>query len=352
MMTSTWKLSEAFYLVFHRWPLIVLFLLGGGLVGWGIGYLTPAPYRAESQVYVAFNAYRAKNDSQFLAIARPKYTNIDDYKNWQMAQLDAFLILDDVLQPVLDSLHKQDAYWQNVTIDELRQMLSSEWRNPGSWSLAAERPQARLAEQAAHTWSKVAIQLIQKAVSASEQAILLDEQMAALSAEQARVESSRQELLAIQTALEEWLQQAEILDLQQPLPGDAHLQLIDLVAQAAAHSPGIAQAAGSPPDAQAPAQQTVAWAKALPTAIQSRLAILTDTRARLDQQRNSLADEYAQVFPMSKGLSANLEIQEIQPHAAQQIRSNALLALVGSAIGLCAWALTALYELNRNGGRP
>lgn len=350
-MTPTWKLSDAFYLVFHRWPIIVLFLLVGGLVGWGIGYVTPARYRAETQVYVAFNAYRAKEDSQFLALARPKYTNIDDYKNWQMAQLDAFLSLDDVLQPVLDSLRQQDAYWQAVTVEQLREMISSEWRNPGSWSLAAERHQAKLAEQAAYTWSEVAIELIQEAVSASHDAILLDEQIVALSAELARLESSKQELLAIQAALQEWLQQTEIFDPEQPLPSDAHLLLVDLAAQAAASRPGIAQTTGGMPDIQAPARQTVAWVQGFAAVLQSNINLLTDTSARLDQQRKSLAGEYAQVYPMSRGLSENLEIQEIQNHPAQQVQSNALLALVGSAIGLCIWALSALYELYRTGER-
>lgn len=351
-MTSTWKLSDAFYLVFHRWPLVVLFLLAGGLVGWGIGYLTPARYRAETQVYVAFNAYRAKDDSQFLALARPKYTNIDDYKNWQMAQLDAFLSLDGVLQPVLDSLRQQDTFWQAVTVEQLREMLSSEWRNPGSWSLVAEVRQAKLAEQAAHTWSEIAVELIQESASASYQAILLDEQIAAFSTEQARVESSKQELLAIQVALQDWLQQAENLEQEQPLPSDARLLLVDLAAQAVSSRPGIAQSIESLPDAQAPARQAVAWVEEFMAIMQSNINLLADTSARLDLQRETLADEYAQVYPMSRGLSANLEIQQVQDHTAQQIQSNALLALVGSAIGLCAWALTAIYELYRGGGKP
>ncbi len=352
-MTSTWKLSDAFYMVFHRWPQVVLFILAGGLVGWGIGYATPARYRAETQVYVAFNPYRAKNDSQFLAIARPKYTNIDDYKNWQMAQLDAFLMLEDVLQPVLEALRQQDPYWQELQVDELRSILSTEWRNPGSWSLAAERPQAKLAEQAAHTWAEVAIDLIQQSVSASQQAIMLDEQSMALAAEQAQMESSKQELLALQSALQEWLQRVgatgleDPLVLERPLPNSERLQLIDLTALAAAASPAIAQILESQPDTQAPTRQALDWAQALPAAIQLQIDVLTGTAAQLQQQQEKLADEFALVNPLSTGLSANLEVQEIQPHRAEQLQSNALLAMVGGAIGLCAWALTALYALYR-----
>jgi hypothetical protein len=116
---------------------------------WLISRLLPANYRAASNLYIALNPYRTYEDANFLANVNPEYTNLDDYKNWQMAQLDSAVYLDDFMQVTLDRLKEQDQRWQDVDISQLRKMLRAEWRTAGNWSLVADTRDAELADQAA-----------------------------------------------------------------------------------------------------------------------------------------------------------------------------------------------------------
>jgi hypothetical protein len=94
--------------IIHRWPTLIAFTLIGCLVGWGVSLFYPPFYRATASLYVGLNPYRAFNDTTFLALANPDYTNIDDYNNWQMSQLNAAIYLDEIIQTTLDRLQERD----------------------------------------------------------------------------------------------------------------------------------------------------------------------------------------------------------------------------------------------------
>ena len=137
---KAWSLAKELYRSFHQWPVILLFMGVGALVGWSLTFMLPANYRAVEQVYVGLNPYRAFSDANFLAVARPKYSNIDDYKNWQMSQLETVIYLDTFMDATLDRLRKQDPYWDNMDANQLFNILEADWRTAGVWSLIATHP--------------------------------------------------------------------------------------------------------------------------------------------------------------------------------------------------------------------
>ena len=75
----------------HFWPLPFLVFLAGCLLGWGAALLWPSPYRAETTLHVSYNA-----DSIF--------RNPDDYKNWQMEELNTLVLAKGTLQETLARL--------------------------------------------------------------------------------------------------------------------------------------------------------------------------------------------------------------------------------------------------------
>ena len=79
-------------------------------------YLWPSYFKASREVYVGLNAYRAYSDTSFLALAKPRYANIDNYHYWQMNQLNTILSTDPLLQETLDELRTLDPYWESVDI--------------------------------------------------------------------------------------------------------------------------------------------------------------------------------------------------------------------------------------------
>lgn len=149
---TEWVLRDEIYKAAHRWPFIVLFILAGSLLGWGITYLLPSTYQASEEVSVELNAYRAPEDRYAAEYADTEFRNLDDYKHWQMSQLEVLVRSDAYLQETLNRLRKADSAWHAVEAPELRNMLKAYWRNAGRWRLTAENQDAGLARQAVQIW--------------------------------------------------------------------------------------------------------------------------------------------------------------------------------------------------------
>ena len=182
-MSKHWSLPEELYRALHQWPLILAFCLVGALLGWAVARVWPSSYRATANLYVALNPYRAYEDSNFVANANPKYSNLDDYKNWQMAQLQSVIFQDEMIEETLEKLESKGEFWLKADSDKLRDMLSTQWRSPGTWGLVAEGNDRKNTKQAANVWSQVVLTHVNAAVSAAREAILVDEELQALTAE-------------------------------------------------------------------------------------------------------------------------------------------------------------------------
>ena len=87
-----WVLRDELLAAFHRWPMIVLFSLVGTLLGLAFAYLWPASYRANVELSVELNPYRALDDQYVPEFADAEFRNIDDYKHWQMLQLSIVVL--------------------------------------------------------------------------------------------------------------------------------------------------------------------------------------------------------------------------------------------------------------------
>ena len=157
LMKKDWTIREEFYKAFHQWPSMIAFFLLGCLLGWLAYFVWPPNYQATAQISVGLNPYRTFSDTAFLALAKPKFRNLDDYKNWQMSQLETIIYTNQFIDPTLDLLRTEDPYWQAIDREELRSMLSVGWRTTGLWDLKAEHREALRATQAAESWSKVTI---------------------------------------------------------------------------------------------------------------------------------------------------------------------------------------------------
>jgi hypothetical protein len=92
--TIEWSFRDEILLITHRWPIILLFCLVGSLVGWIISFCSPSPHRATKELYVGLNVYRATEDRNAAEHAGIQFSNPNDYKNWQMANLNSLIFMD------------------------------------------------------------------------------------------------------------------------------------------------------------------------------------------------------------------------------------------------------------------
>lgn len=344
-LQAGWRLSEAVFRALHQWPQILLFCLVGGLLGWAATYLWPPAYRTRAEIYVSLNPYKAYTDSQFLALAYPQYSNIDDYKNWQMSQLSGAIFTDDILRETLEELRQEDPYWLDIDLRSLRGMLRAEWRTAGTWTLLADHRSAKRSNQAVRSWSRKVVSNINLALSASELLTEIDEEMRALRAERIKTEQLELDYQASQAAFRDWLVQVNNSDLNQPLPTAERWKILHWVGRITQFSPGWIEILAARPDEDAPRQAYVEWVERLQVAIKTDLPALEERRLYLDGQYQEFNQRYEQQKDASLGLSPNLQIKALKKSLPETLRPSGPMLLFGAIAGLLAWVIWLLATL-------
>lgn len=345
-MQRTWQLRDELYRIFHQWPVLLGWFTIGGLLGWLAAYLWPAYGRANQIVYVALNPYRAYSDSEFLALARPKYSNLDNYHYWQMSQLETFIFSAPVLQETLDNLASLDPAWQATDLETLREALDAEWRTAGEWELVAVDPDRTRAGQMVRAWSEAAARQVSIAVAASQQTILLDEQLQDTIGELERLERRRGLLEASRLSLEQWVHRLKDLPQAEPLPAADRWELSGLVVNLAGAEPAWQSVLTVEPSVDALPEEYLAWVEALSAQATGELEVLPDQIKPLEDRAETLAEQFKQAQQASYSLSPNLAIERIGEPEAAVVRATSRLALIGAALGLLGYLLFTLIRLS------
>ena len=337
-----WRLSEAFYLALHQWPFMLIFCLVGALLGLVASDLWPAVFRTRAEIYVVLNPYRAYSDSWFIARAYPQYTNVDDYKNWQMSQLSAAILTDEVIDATMADLRQEDAYWKEVDNDRLRSMLRAEWRTAGTWTLLADSRNAKRSNQAVRSWSRTVVRRVEEAVLAAEQIAEIDERMRTIIGEQTKTAVQQQDFQTSQRLLQEWLGQAGDLPADQPLSQEQRWEILYLTGRVAQFSPGWLELLEKQPGESALPEVYIDWIEQILVAIEGEAPLLAQRADFLEQQRLELQEEYDRLVKVSLGLSPNLVVKGLEKTLPEVLRSTIQLVILGAIGGLLLWVIWLL----------
>jgi hypothetical protein len=342
-----WRLSDALYKAFHQWPIFLVCCLLGALLGWGASRIWPPIFRTRALVYVSLNPYRMYSDSQFLAFVYPQYTNIDDYKNWQMSQLSSVLLTDTIIQKTLDDLRQEDSYWNDISLASLRHMLRAEWRTAGSWTLLADNKSAKRSNQAVRAWSRNAVSGVKQAIFASEQLIQVDTALQKIISDQADNKQQKETYEATQQLLQNWLQSASALPQDQPVDAAERSKILYLAGRVSQFTPAWLELLAASPPADALPADYMEWVQQLLVAIENEIPLLTQQGEALEQQRRQIAETYNQLQEASLGLSPNLVIKSIEKTPPEVIRSTSLMVLIGTITGFLAWVYWLFVYITR-----
>ena len=344
-MSKYWSLPQEIYRAFHQWPVILVFCLLGGLLGFGVSRVWPASYRATANLYVALNPYRAFEDSEFLAQVNPQYSNLDDYKNWQMSQLQAVIYLDEIIEESLARLQERDEFWLQADSDKLRSMLSSNWRSPGRWSLISQGNNRLNTRQAAKVWSQVVLERVSGAITAARLTVMLDSELQAVIQELEQTRSARNEVNLRKRMLSNLAVEIEEFDQNLPLQGGEQERAVQIIFQIIDSNPTEISIPASVPAPGARAGEYLDWINSIIAAFETEKQILEEQIQYLETERNRLEENYKEASEDSLGLSPNLEIEPLEFIPSQLSRSTSLQVLIGSILGLLAWLFWALVRI-------
>jgi hypothetical protein len=312
----------------HRWPIIMLFILIGSLTGALFAYLLPTPYQAEAGLQVSYNAD-----------VHPR--NPDDFKNWQMEQLEVLIHSEEVLQETLSRLQTQDSSWKQTTVEDLRSRVHTYWRNAGDWRLVAQATAPAQAEVLVNTWEQVVLLQLGQALDQARIAFDLSTRMGAISANLANLKMDNARLTQIQQALTSWKESEDSISSGQPLSALDRWLLISRVSQVADWNPAGLALLDEVPPAEAAAADYLPWIDKTLVLIAQELEVIEPQTSRLQSEYDLLYAQHAVALDASRGLTSYLAAASLDQgdRQAEQVRPVSLMIFVGGLLGLLAWSL-------------
>ncbi|MFN3308598.1 MAG: hypothetical protein ACK44E_05250 [Anaerolineales bacterium] len=320
--SSEWSWREELLILAHRWYFfLAVFLLGCG-IGWVIAKLIPTPYRAEADLGVFY-----QSDAVF--------RNVDDYKNWEMGQLQALILSDQLLSLVQTRLGAQDPFWQTQTLADLRRRLHVYWRNAGVWHLVAEDRQPQRATQLVAAWKAVILQEMSRIAQLTHRLKQIHAELQALGQAKVATEQRLAELDAMANILQSKQVWQSPSSAQQPVPPLQRWQLLELALRLDENRSGADALASSLPPEGAPAAAYQPWVEKALVSIETQSKLLQDQLPLLERRLSETTTTYNEVAAASWYLSVYLGVDELNAEikAPRPLRPEGLVALIG---GLCA----------------
>lgn len=339
---NTWSLRNEIFTITHRWPVVLLFCMFGCLLGWGASFLWPTPHQAMIELNVALNIYRWRLDRNAVKFANNEEFNYpDDYKNWQMANLNVLVTSDEVLRETLNRLRQEDSYWLNVNREQLSKMLRVYWRNAGLWRLVAEHERPKYATQAVIAWQNVILEILGFAIYQSQNTLQLDMQLQAIIAQQVQLDQQRVRLENLRAQTDTWLPQVAKWATDQPVNSLDRWRIWSMVAGAADLTPAWQPLLQAAPPEDALPEAYLSWLKQVQVFVEEQLkAIQVEAQAN-EMKRADVSVQYDTASKRSRGFSPNMIVERVSggPPELSMRRPAPLVALIGGIFGLMAWLL-------------
>lgn len=345
-MNNDFSLREEILSVTQRWPIIVAFGFAGILLGLVTALFWPAQYQANKALHVGLNVYQIAEDPGVSGVANPQFHFADDYKNWQMANLDNVIYMDSVLDATLAQLRSLDDYWNQVNREQLSDMLNAYWRNAGKWNLVATHADQKFAAQAVEVWEDSIIEKVHSSVQAAQKSLLIDLELRAVLDAQVQAISQMAVFEEYLAALESWQATVHEWPGDQPIDQGARQEILQQCNQILQTLEG-SSLLETCPAAESPTETYQKWLDRTILALNQQIQVTQAQLNALETQKDSLAEEYAKASGDSLGLSANLVVEKIttSPPSTTRTRPTSTLVFIGGLLGLIAWGLVWIAKI-------
>lgn len=346
---NSWNFRDEILVIAHRWYEIILFVMVGTLIGLGISFLVPASFRASQDLYLGLNPYRSPYEDYTAYMARQSFRLVDDYKNWQMEQLEQLVLTDQYLDEVLLILKVQDSYWNDFTSEDFRQKLDVLWRTVGEWHLVVEDEDPQRAVQAVEIWGDVILEKVSGAIEHSKQVVALDVEMDNLSERQIEYELRLDRLMFVKEQISELREDLEDQSDDQPVSSADHWKILGLVSLVVDWDPQWIKLLDDAPKLSESPQEYQKWLQSVLFLINEEIEIFPGQILELTDLFENALDEYKIETKSSEGLASTLVVKGIsgeKPEVETVIQRGDFL-LLGGFFGLLAWGIWVLTRISK-----
>ena len=153
-----WRFQDKAIKFIKTWPILIIVFVGSGiLTGLSVHFFPPVQ-RAIAEFYIGVDITRVYDVSSLASYAKTEPFNIDDYKNWQLSQVQAIASSERIANQALSELRNQDPYWQSITTSDFLRMQGLDWYDAGVWRMKIQSPDGLYALQGVKVWRDVLFQ--------------------------------------------------------------------------------------------------------------------------------------------------------------------------------------------------
>ena len=336
-----WFFRDNILEITHRWDILFLFLLVGGLVGWLISYVWPTQYQASRDIYVGLNAYRFADDSYVEILAGQPFRFADDYKDWQMEQLNDLALSEEFVLETLDLLISEDSDWQTTTVGNFREMADLSWRNVGEWRLVVNSRDSSIATEAVLAWEGVLLGRVEEAIGHARRLVSLDVELKQLAETKYRLEFRQGDLDFVKKGLSGYRNNLESIPEGSIIPSRTRSNLLSMVSRVADRTPAWDRILDEAPAIGTPVALAQNWITEVDALIEAELTLLPNQIALIDNAYASLSENFSKEAAMSYGLASTLVVEADQEITVdlEIIRIKGVFILIGTILGLFTWLI-------------
>jgi len=342
---KTWRLQDQLWDMVNKWPSLLAFVVGAGLLGYLGSLLFSPAYRAEADLFVGIDVRRVGEMAHVIPLAKTEPLNLDDYKNWQLKQVADIVQSEQILEKSLERLKLEGSRWDEENLKDFQQRVDIYWYDAGTWHLQVTHPQREMAEEAVRTWREVAQNRLMELITYGERAAEVEGELRVYVQSLAALKEETALLDVLLQDLEEWETEMETLEGQESIPDTTRDEIqLWLESYRAGQDLSWLPMLSDEPEISTPEEYLRGLGDIETLALLIRESLDAE-QTILNQEREALLGEYHQAQDQSLGLSGNLNLEILSSTPrVERVRYPGLMTLVSGGLGFLFWMIFVFLQ--------
>jgi len=337
---NEWRLQKKLIQFIKTWPILIAVFLGSGLITWGVVHLFPPLQRATADLFIGIDITRVYDISSAATYTIAEPFNIDDYKNWQLSQVNSIAKSERIANLTLEKLQDLDPYWETISVSEFQKMQDLYWYDVGTWRLQFQAPETDSALQAVQVWREVLLQDLSRLIQESEDVLEFE---GGMRASKTAIINLKTRITVLELLIEEMTVVQEELknaDPQQGMDDSLRAEILLSIAGAAEEDPLWEKVLNEIPEREQPNLEYIFWMDQVLAVVESDYESHQAVMESLVSDHESLTEDYVREIREAEGLSASLFFKEegSQPKIIK-FYPDTQIAFLGSIIGLLIYII-------------
>lgn len=339
-LNTTWRIRELALAFIQRWYVILLvFLLSAG-AAWGAMHLWPPQHNASLTVYIGVDIHRVMDVSSLATYAESEPFNIDDFKNWQLSQVESIARSEEVAKRALERLQQEDPYWSSITPRQFQTMQRLDWRDMGTWRLTISAAEADHASQAVQIWSTVFVNQVSGLLAEAEEVYDLDGDLRALEDRLAALETKILQIEQVAEELKSLTSNLEDMEEDQSLDPLLRWRVWGFTAASAEFTPQWSKILDEFPGKGEPVAHYLQWMAGLDSALSAQKETFQTTLEALLEREEQRRQQYIAAVKRAQGLSPSLTIELPSTNVEHNERyPGGIVAMLGGMVGVLCYMI-------------